>query len=291
MIQEKLLCAIGHLDEDILAESEQAITIRPRNAVWKIVILAAVISLSVFTSAAAAIRFLDLVNSKPVASEEEIAYFIYSVDENGVLQHVVESGSTFGIQITADLNTNSAAPVQLETVYMLTGPRGWESCGPCPIYSSGQLSQFHIRWEIPSADRGSLLYRDTDDRRLVEDFIMFSQTSAAFYNATSPVLREIDTLLGVPERAGVTSEVVTLGGISVLKVHIPVFTLTPEEMEVTWDAYMEAGEYRLYWTDGNSILTLRYPGWMTDEEASALLETIYVIDDFDSFAKSFASVP
>ena len=43
--------------------------------------------------------------------------------------------------------------------------------------------------------------------------------------------------------------------------------------------------------DDEQILTLRYPGWMTDAEASTLLETIHLVDDFDSFAKSFASDP
>lgn len=58
MMQDKLLNAIGGLDESILAESEEAITAKPRRILWRVVIVAATLAVLTVVAAAAVIQFI-----------------------------------------------------------------------------------------------------------------------------------------------------------------------------------------------------------------------------------------
>lgn len=287
MTQDKLLNAIGGLDEGILAESEEASTTKPKRILWRVVIVAATLAMLTI-GVAAADGFFQFINptGDPQIGTATISWKLYKVDENGVLTHEVPTEAHVpAIRVSMSFPTNEDAPMELETPYMIQVPEHWVPCG----YSSGEypldngtqvIRSFSVSWE-PYEDADGVISVVAGET--IDDYVTFHQYSAYFYNMDTGINDHLETFHAIPSRVELSSELVTLAGIPVLKVTIPAFDLT----ELDWHSiiplasYMDAGEVHLYWSDGDSIMRLTYPAWMTDDEIAEILSTIYVVEDLE----------
>ena len=293
MNEETLLQAIGGLDEAILAESEEAIAAKPKRILWRTLIVAATLAMLIIGVAAAggAFQFIQPTGD-PQVNVATIRWESYKIDENGVLTDEVPiEGYVPVIRVSMAFPTNEDAPMELKNPYMIQVPEHWVPCG----YSSGEypldngtqvISSFSARWE-PYADADGVISVVAGET--IDDYVSFYQYSAYFYNLDTGINDHLETFHAIPSRVKLSSELVTIAGIPVLKVTIPAFDLT----ELDWHSiialasYMDAGEVHLYWSDGDSILSLTYPAWMTDEEIEAILSTIYVVDDLENLLSAF----
>lgn len=302
MKEEALLQAIGGLDEAILAESEEAIVTKPKRILWRTVIIAATLAMLTIGVAAAggAFQFIQPVGD-PQINAATIRWESHKIDENGVLTDEVNNeGTVAGFRVSMAFPTNDDAPLVLDSPYMIQAPEHWVPVG----YTVGEISrddgtqgisQFSVRWE-PYADADGVLSswtghnKDHEGYTFVEDYVSFWQYSAQYYNSTNIGNKtSLETFQSIPSRVTLSPELITLAGIPVLKVTIPAFDLTEDEFLSLSSiaAYMDAGEVHLYWSDGDSILSLTYPAWMTDEEIEAILSTVYVVDDLENLLSAF----
>ena len=283
MKQADLLCAIGALDDTMLLESEGRLP-RPKQMLWRVMTAAALIGIMTITAVAAGILFLDLNNIPPTMETQVFQWVSYEITEDGVLGQEIGNGSGTGILICLEIPTNPEAPILLENAYVPTTPSHWVSCGASYATTDDMLSQFHMTWE-PYAEEDGILESVIGPECSVEDTVSYHQYSAFFYNQEIRGKQVLDVLHGIPDRVTVTSQIVTLGGISILRVDIPAFSLTIEE-QIASNAhylYMDSGETRLYWSDGNSIFELVCPGWMEDSEIEDLLGTLHPVEDIRSY--------
>lgn len=293
MMQEELLNAIGGLDEAILAESEEVIAAKPKRVLWRTMVIAATLAMLTIGVAAAGIQFLYPTGT-PQINATDIHWKAFRFDENNVAtEEVIHQGTVAGFRVSMTFPTNDDAPLVLDSPYMIQIPQHWVPVG----YETGEttqddgtqgISQFSVCWE-PYADADGVLSswtghnQDHDGYTFVEDYVSFWQYSAHYYNMGIGGENHLDTFLAIPSRVPLSSELVTLAGIPVLKITIPAFDLTKNEFLSlsTITTYMDAGEVHLYWSDGDSILSLTYPAWMTDDEIEEILSTIYVVEDLE----------
>ena len=285
MKTEELLQAIGSVEESILAESELFVTRKPKRTIWRLAAAAALVSLLAVTAYAAGFDFVSLLGISHGAASERIDFVDFSVEEDGVAGELFQSGTTQGIQIRAQIPTNPDAPRALAQAYLPRVPDHWVSCDSWYALSGGDFSQFGISWEPFAGGDGTTDVSYGMEGYISEDCVSFRQYSAYFYNKAVGGENTLDTLLGIPERVKVTSEVTSLGGISVLRVDIPAFRLTEEEMQELSPAaaYMEEGEIHLFWSDGNSIFQLTCPGWFRDSQLEDLLTGLYPVEDMQAY--------
>lgn len=286
MMQEVLLQAIGGLDEAMLAESEESITVKPKRILWRTVVIAATLAMLTIGVAAVGIEFLYPMGT-PKINATNIHWKTFRLDENNVAtEEVINEDMVTGVRISMNFPTNEDVPLVLETPYMIHPPEHWVSCG----YTSGKvtlgdgtqgISQFSVSWE-PYADADGVISGSVGES--IDDYVIFRQYSAYYYNSEVGGKNYLDSLLGIPSRVTLSSELTTIADIPVLKVTIPAFDLTEaESLSLSIKtAYMDAGEVRLYWSDGDSIMSLIYPAWMTDEEIAEILGTIYVVEDLEA---------
>ena len=281
MKTEELLQAIGSFDESILAESEQYTARRPRHSIFRFAAAAALVSLLAVTAYAAGVEFLNLSAISHTVANEQIDWVDFAVGEDGVVGEELARDSTQGIRIRAQIPTNPDAPRALAQAYLPAVPDHWVLADTWYALSGEDFSQFGLAWE-PFAEEDGIT---NISGNIAEDTVSFRQYSAYFYNNAIGGEDCLDTLLCIPERVNVTSEVTTLGGISVLRVNIPAFRLSEEEMEASsvMAAYMKEGETHLFWSDGNSIFHLVCPAWFQDSQIEELLTGIYPVDGIQDY--------
>lgn len=287
MKQEELLRAIGALDESMLLESEGRFP-RPKRLLWRVMIAAALIGIMAVTAAAVGNLFLDLNHSPSSLEKQDITWVNYAINEDGTPGEELARDSQSGILIRLEIPTNPDAPILLGNAYVPTVPDHWVSCGTGFATTDRMLSQFTLIWE-PSADEDGIVDSVIGPVCSVEDTVSYHQYSAYFYNKEVGGKHVLDVLSTIPDRVEVNSQIVTLGGISMLRVDIPAFSLTIEDQLQTnsISLYMASGETRLYWSDGNSIFDLVCPGWMEDSEIEAILNTLHPVEDIESYLKTF----
>lgn len=287
MKQEELLSAIGALDESLLMESEDRFP-RPKRLLWRAVTAAALIGIMAVTAAAVGNLFLDLNHSPSSLEKQDITWVSYKIKEDGTPGEELARDSQSGILVRLEIPTNPDAPILLGNTYVPTAPDHWVSCGAGFATTNQMLSQFTMVWE-PSADEDGIVDSVIGPECSVEDTVSYRQYSAYFYNKEIGGKNVLDVLSTIPDRVEVTSRIVTLGGISMLRVDIPAFSLTIEDqLQVnSISLYMSSGETRLYWSDGNSIFNLVCPGWMEDSEIEAILNTLHPVEDIESYLNRF----
>lgn len=302
MMQEELLNAIGGLDETILAESEGTVTAKPKRILWRVAATAATVALLAIGVAAAAAQFRGATGD-PIIDTSDIHWKSYAINGSitasgeatgTITDEITDEGIVPGIKISMPIDTNEDAPIILKTPYMLQVPDHWVLSGHGNVKTTtaeGEegISQFSVSWEPYAGADGviSSVYGNPEeygDYAAVEDTVSFRQRSASYYNNQVGGKYYLDTFTSIPSRVDVTAELATIGEIPVLKVAIPAFDLTEAEyFSMSFQsAYMAAGEVHLYWSDGDSIMSLTYPAWMTDDEIAEILSTIYVVEDLES---------
>lgn len=245
MKNEQLLDAIGSIDEQLLMEAET----KPKNTsrlTRRILLAAAVICTLTVTVAAVTGLFSRPIRDSDIITDETVAPFSMDAEGNIIMQGVG------GLKITMEVEVDPDAPRSLEEMYVLTPGARWTWSGGG---SSGDGYHFYSMENIWRHDE------KPGDLRLV-------QSVAAYYTEGTYGKNCVDTLPGLGKDTGVTKEVVTIGGMEVLKVTIPPLP------DYTGTDYCTGGETRLYWTDGDYFMHLDYPYWMTDADAEALLSTL-----------------
>lgn len=283
MKQEELLRAIGALDESMLLESEGYFP-RPKRLLWRAVTAAALIGIMAVTAAAVGNLFLDLNHAPSSLEKQDITWVSYEINKDGTPGEELARDSQSGILVRLEIPTNPDAPILLKSAYVPTAPGHWVSCGAGFATTDRMLSQFTLVWE-PSADEDGIVDSVIGPECSVEDTVSYHQYSAYFYNKEIGGKNVLDVLSTIPDQVEVTSRIVTLGGISMLRVDIPAFSLTIEDQLQTnsISLYMASGETRLYWSDGNSIFDLVCPGWMEDSEIEAFLNTLHSVEDIETY--------
>lgn len=249
MKREDLLEAVGGIDETFLLEAEQ-VTRRKKSGLRRLVLVAAVAAALGITVAAGSGIFSRPITGSDIITDETVAPFDMDAEGNIVL------GGVTGQKVTMEAEIDPDAPVYLEEMYYLDLPEKWEYAGGGSGGDGYHLYGLERKWTVAGKPGWLRLHQFTTD----------NYTRGA-YGANC-----VDTLPKLTADDQVTSEIVTMAGLQVLKVTIPEL---PWYDEGDGAHYCAGGETRLYWTDGRYILQLDYPYWMKDSEAEALLKTLY----------------
>ena len=245
MKNHQLLDAIGGIDESILAEAEAKPAATKRLAP-RLILIAAVVCLLAVTAYAAT----DLL-SKPIHSSEIVTgetVFPFTMDKEG---NIVMEGVS-GLKVTMDVEINPDAPDWIRELYVLDPGEGWVHKGGGSSGSRYEIATKFTTWEKPG---------QPGELRL-------DQSVVDFYRNHTYGEKCVDTLPKLSEADGVTVKTVIVGNIEALKVTIPALP------NYTGTDYCHGGETRLYWTDGDYMLHLDYPYWVTDAQAESMLESI-----------------
>lgn len=240
MKREMLLEAIGGVNESLLADTEQRVYGVRRNLRWMVLVPAAVIALAVSVAAATGLISVPILGSKII--EEETVSPIVFVDGSGIVE-----GGVMGYNVYMEIEAKENTPETVETVYTLNIPVRQDQV----TYSYYQdLTEYQSGWFLSTYKLIQLNQYTFDmaERNFGKNYV--------------------DRLWSMPKNVEVTSEVVNLAGIEMLRVTIPV-----EGMDRLINA---DGETRLYWSDGEYIMRLEYPSELTDEEIIAMLRTLHV---------------
>lgn len=260
MKQEKILNALGGLDDRYLAESEGAMERKPRRILWRTVCIAAVIVMLAAMAVAATIEYLDF-GGVTLVQDHISASYTQRYKDNG----------DWDIRAEVDLNWNAEV---LVTPYMIQAPEEWAlSSWMTARTDAGELTQFHLAWILEEDDEA--VTNEPGQPRYPEDYVKFLQQSSRYFSLSEDGTVKLATAFDLPEGVAPETHKIVLGDIPVLKVVIP----PPEDRT---EGYMEQGEIWLFWSDGNSVMTLTCPGWMTDGEIGDLLDTLYVPQDIEA---------
>ena len=247
MKQDKLLEAIGGVDESMLLECEQMVCRRHMGA-GKFLLIAAVVAALAVTAGAVTGLFSRPIHDSDILIDETAAPFAMDADGN-----ILPTPIT-GLRITMDVDVDENAPQYLQEYYLLDAPQGWQSSG-LGIHSG----RYYLRsWE-------QIFWTDAHSER-----IELRQSTACYYLTGEK--GQVDTLLKLTEEDGVTAVTTQMAGLQVLKVTIPEL---PWRDNLQGNLYCLQGETRLYWSDGRYILRLIYPAGVTDAQAEELLKTLH----------------
>lgn len=261
MKSHDLLDAIGGIDESLLIEAE-APPATGRKLARRILLAAAVICALTATAAATTGLFSRPIQDSEIVTGETVFPFV--MDKEG---NIVMEGQS-GLKVTMDVDVNPDAPDWIEELYVLEPGDGWSYHGGG---SSGSRYFFSTHFTV---------WRQEDK----PGEIRLDQSVVDFYVRDTYGENCVDTLAKLSEKDGVTSKTVIVGGIEALKVSIPALP----NYEGT--DYCTGGETRLYWTDGNYILHLDYPYWVTDSQAEAMLKSLTVQDYVAPVPEDFGKI-
>lgn len=241
----QLLDAIGGIDESILTEAETA-PVQRKKAVPRLLLIAAIICLlGVTVYAATELLSRPILGSDIVTGE---TVFPFSMDAAG---NIIMEGVS-GLKVTMDVEVNPDAPDWIRELYVLDPGNGWVHKGGGSSGSRYEIATKFTTWEQPGKPGE----------------IRLDQSVAEFYTNNIYGEQCVDTLPGLSEAHGVTARTVIIGDMDVLMVTIPALP------NYTGTDYCQGGETRLYWTDGNYMLHLDYPYWVTDAQAEAMLRSL-----------------
>ncbi len=248
MKKEDLLDAIGIIDEALLAEAEGKTG--GRSILRYLLPLVAILCALAVTAAAASGLF-----SRPIGETEIVAgetVFPFDMDAEG---NIVMEG-VGGLKVTMEVAVNPDAPTWIEELYVLDPGAQWQYAGGGSSGSGYYFATMETAWK-QEGKPGEL--------RLAQSVVDFYVNNTYGENC-------VDTLKKLSEKDGVTAKTMIVGGLEVLRVSIPALP------DYTGTDYCTGGETRLYWTDGDYMLHLDYPYWVTDGQAEAMLKSLTVKD-------------
>lgn len=244
MKREELLEAIGCVEESLLVETEQSVQ-RPRRSLWRLALVPAVAAMLAISVAAATGLFSQPINdSEIVAGEAESP--VAAVDGSAITD-----GNIVGYRVCMKVEMDEDPPRIIERTYCLTPPEGWWACDSVNGWGVDVMTV----WFRESYDQ-ILLYQ----RTLEAAEVNFGENG-------------VDRLWSMPGDVVLCPQVVTMAGLEMLRLDIPA-----EGMNQLVNGN---GETRLYWSDGEYIMQLCCPSWMSDGEIEELLATLYVTESDD----------
>lgn len=241
MKTEQLLDAMGSIDETMLLQSEQTAKTGGR-PIRRMVLIAAAVGLLAISVAAATGLFSVPIGKTEVDDDAVISPFDMDAQGN------IIPGDVRGVQITMEVDAAADAPDYLEEIYHLELSDAWKSSGGA---GAGGL-YVYFNWEEYWKQEGK-----SGEVRLIQSVIEKGKETQI-----------VDQLHRLPEDTPLSTQKTKMAGLEVLKLTIP------ELPGYTGNDYCADGETRLYWSDGQYLLQLDYPSWMTDAQAEALLLTL-----------------
>ena len=279
MMQEELLNAIGGLNENILAESEEAISAKPKRILWRVAIAVAAAAMLAISVAAAGF----ILNSTPIGM---ILKPWKNPDYIGINGDYVEGASS--VDVMLEFYVKQDRPKKLEVFYLPQVPETWE-IKLASLSKQGTPVQVDA---ITEDEYMTLRYIWIPEGYDWDQHVMYVQTTVdTFYNYG--LAENIDRRAhGKPELIGtiecirplnnrtLSEQQITIAGLHAYELTI---SANPEE---AWDTStiffsypLPDGERRFYWYDGDYIFTLVCPSRMTDAEVAALIESIQITED------------
>lgn len=271
MKREELLDAFSGVDEELLLESEEITTRKPRRILWRAALVAAICTILAVTAAAAtALHFLsleeDTLEMPPVQMEGDP---LPGVDGNpwlGADGEPIVLTST-GRKVCLDIETNEDI-VFIQDSYLVEVPDTWEpvdiSFSPS-VLADGTFGvrQYTLSW-LPEG---------------YSDICWFTYHQVSVYDYNRSGTNCMHTFNCIPYSAKLTSEFVTIADISMLKVTVPPINML-DLINMTYIEYhMPTGETWLFWSDGGSIFKVSYPSTLPEETVEEILSTLYKTDD------------
>ncbi|MBR4863436.1 MAG: hypothetical protein IKU07_02570 [Oscillospiraceae bacterium] len=245
MKKEDLLSAIGGIDEALLAEAEGKTG--GRGILRYVILVAAILCVLAVTVAATGIFSRPITGCEIVPDE---TVFPFRMDAEG---NILMEGQS-GLKVAMEVEVNPDAPQWLEALYVLEPGARWQYAGGGSSGSQYYLSTVETAWK-QDGKPGEL--------RLCQSVVDHYINNTYGENC-------VDTLEKLGEEDGVTAKTMIIGGYEVLYVTIPALP------DYTGTDYCKGGETRLYWTDGDYMLHLDYPYWVTDAQAEAMLKALTV---------------
>jgi hypothetical protein len=242
MKKEQLLEAIGEVDEQLLLQSEQ-VCHTGKKTIRRLLLVAAAVGLLAITAAAGVGLMSRPIGETEIILGETIAPFYMDAQGN-----IIPSGVE-GIKIAMEVAVDAEVPTYLEEIYHLDMSEEWEWSGG----GGGMGLYTYFSWSKCWEQEGK-----PGEVRLHQNVVDATQK-----------IQTVDLL----EKLTVEAELLTarktnMAGIEVLKVVIPA------QPNYKGTKYCPEGETRLYWCDGQYLLQLDYPSWISDAEAEKLLKAM-----------------
>lgn len=242
MKKEQLLEAIGEVDEQLLLQSE-LVCHTGKKTIRRLLLVAAAIALLAITAAAGVGLMSRPIGETEIILGETIAPFYMDAQGN-----IIPSGVE-GIKIAMEVAVDADVPTYLEEIYHLNMSEEWEWSGG----GGGMGLYTYFSWSKCWAQEGK-----PGEVRLHQNVVDATQK-----------IQTVDLLEKLTVEAELlTAQKTNVAGIEVLKVVIPA------QPNYKGTKYCPEGETRLYWCDGQYLLQLDYPNWISDAEAEKLLKTI-----------------
>lgn len=246
MKREQLLEAIGGVEEALLMEAEQG-TQQPSRRGWRLALIPAVAAMLAISVAAAAGLFGRPITDSRLITEATLAPVKQVAGEK------IFSGGVAGYKVRMEVEVDQDAPDQIAgEFYGLELPEAWQLLGRG--YGTNMKDRVQTVWENGPYEQ-----------------IYLEQYTTWHYENSNQGEHCVDMLWSMPDSVEVTSEIVSMAGLELLRVDIP-----GEGMDRLINA---GGETRLYWSDGRYMLELHYPSRITDGEIETLLNTLYIQSD------------
>lgn len=262
MKKDKLLDAVGMVDEQLLEEMESTSGTH-RSGLWKTVLVAAIVIALAVSVAAAGIHF----TSKPIEDNDIVLdkdALPYLVDQNGNIL----VGDHEGQLVCMDVEFNDQAPEYIEKVYQIKAPDGWKAIGSSGGGDGWVMDSSMYIWTQEGMDGQMELHQS-----LQKEFEEFAENC-------------VDVLY-FSNTVQLNSEVTTVAGLEVLKVTVP--AVTPKDC-YGYTYHNAGGETRLYWGDGDYVICFVYPYWVTDAQAEEIMGTLYTEVAPWSYPDAFGSI-
>ena len=243
MKKEQLLEAIGEVSEDMLLSCEQTPS-KSTRILRRLVLVAAVVGLLAITAAAGAGLFSRPIGETDVVFGETIAPFYMDAQGN-----IIPSGVK-GIKIVMEVQVDPDRPDYLEEIYHLELSDTWQWSGG----SGGMGLYTYFAWSDCWAQEGK-----TGELRLHQSVIDKTEETQLVVDLLEKLSVDVSCL---------SAEKTKVAGMEVLKLVIPA------QPGYEGTKYCSEGETRLYWCDGQYLLQMDYPSWVSDKEAEKLLKTL-----------------
>lgn len=266
MTQKDLLDAIGGVDDDLLAQSDEVLPIR-RSIPRRIWVIAALIAIFGILVGAIYVTSVPVDGIRLVSQGDGTDAYM---DENG---RVSIDGPQERVTIHMDFPVNDDTTWAIRQGYLPQVPEDWDTiwCGWSMTALNGfpdTLDQFWLRWESQDLD--------------ADEFIYYRQTTAYYHS----MLRDtfdgyVDSMRELYEGMTVTAKQETLGNFNILRVtvsEVPESALESATIQYSPPLYMPNGEVRVYWADGDHFFLLRCPESFSDEQILALMESLEPIE-------------
>lgn len=262
MTGHDLMDAIGGVDEELLAQSEEPGPGLRTSFLRRVMLVAAILAVGAVLLGAMHLMGVPI-------TEFRLTGGTGSVEMDGKL---AITGPQKSVRIEMEFPVAEDVTHNMRCVYLPRLSEDWgRASGGCGSTGVGvnEVQSLNLSWHLPGMAEG--------------EFFGFYQESAYYYTETfDEVFGDlVASVSALPETVTLTAEDEMLGAYHVLRVTVdPVRHLTFEQQIVgnTISSLMPDGEVMVIWSDGYHVFQLHYPAWVPDETILAFMESLQPYD-------------